>query len=211
MRASVAGIYDEKRQVLVFQTPLWTVSARRPASRRPARSATCPLIDGDWKYLGGTLCWSSPATRWPAGLLEGIRSPATISGLWESSFVAGRDFTAAERAGKDLVAMVDDVFARQSGLGARNRRKGGGSGFWEIRKNATDRRSGARHASGQARQSEPACAALRAPGAVSSRVHDVRRARSRVRRQPTCGRARRPSNGSIPRSPSTMRKPLTSG
>jgi putative ABC transport system permease protein len=115
MRASVAGIYDKNRELQFYNAALEGLGAT-PGVEAAGAIRYLPLIDGDYKYLGGRYVVAA------GGEVTGnIPRNSVTAGYFRAmgiDFVAGRNFTAAERRGKDRVAIVDEVFARQSGLGA---------------------------------------------------------------------------------------------
>jgi predicted permease len=116
MRASVAGIYDKNRELQFFKAALDRLGAT-PGVEAAGAVRYLPLIDSDWKYLGAHYVVES-GNDVSGGIVRGNSVAGAYFRAMGINFVAGRDFTAAERRGKDLVAIVDDVFARQSGLGA---------------------------------------------------------------------------------------------
>ena len=116
MRASVAGIYDKNRELQFYNAALERLRAT-PGVETAGAVRYLPLIDGDWKCLATNL---RSAVR-PDGVRPCVGNTITSGyfGAMGIHFVAGRDFTPAEYAGKDHVVIVDESFARRSGLGAR--------------------------------------------------------------------------------------------
>jgi predicted permease len=114
MRASVAGMYDKDRELRYYNAALDRLRAT-PGVEAAGAVRYLPLIDGDWQYLATNLKIES------AESVSGHVVPNTItSGYFQAmgiDFVAGRDFTPEEYAGRDHVVIVDESFARQSGLG----------------------------------------------------------------------------------------------
>jgi putative ABC transport system permease protein len=116
MRASVAGVYDRSRQVQFFNAVVDRLRGT-PGVQAAGAVRYLPLIDSDYKYLGAG--YRVEGGNNVAGAI--VRGNAVTDGYFRAmgiGFLAGRDFTGAERTGKGLVAIVDDQFARQSGLGA---------------------------------------------------------------------------------------------
>jgi putative ABC transport system permease protein len=116
MRASVAGIYDKNRELQFYNAALERLRAT-PGVEAAGAVRYLPLIDGDWQFLATNLLIES------GGRVSGHVVPNTVSsGYFRAmgiDLVAGRDFTPTEYAGNDHVVIVDESFARRSGLGNR--------------------------------------------------------------------------------------------
>lgn len=112
----MAGIYDEKRQVQYFNAALDRLRAT-PGVEAAGAVRYLPLIDADYKYLGARYRVEG-GNEVAGGIVRGNAITAGYFRAMGIGFLAGRDFTASERLGKGLVAIVDDEFARRSGLGA---------------------------------------------------------------------------------------------
>jgi predicted permease len=115
MRASVSGIYDKTRELQFYNAALERLRAT-PGVEAAGAVRYLPLIDSDWKFLATNLVIGS------GGRVSGRVVPNTVtSGYFRTmgiALVAGRDFTTAEYDGNDHVVIVDDSFAKRSGLGA---------------------------------------------------------------------------------------------
>ena len=115
LRANVAGLYDKNRELQFYNAALERLSAI-PGVEAVGAARYLPLIDGDYKYLNSPWVAESGAK-----VADHIVGNAVTPGYFRAmgiEFVAGRNFTAAEGSGKDPVVIVDETFARRSGLGA---------------------------------------------------------------------------------------------
>jgi predicted permease len=116
MRASVAGIYDKNRELQFYKAALERLRAM-PGVETVGGVRYLPLIDGDWRGLATNL--RSESGPMVSGHVVGNTITSGYFGAMGIHFVAGRDFTVAEYTGKSHVVIVDESFARRSGLGPR--------------------------------------------------------------------------------------------
>jgi predicted permease len=115
LRADVNGIYSKNRELQFYNAVLERLRSA-PGVLTAGAVRYLPLIDDDHKYRGGMYAVDS------GSMVSGniVENPVA-SGYFQTMgihFIAGRDFTDAERRGKDQCAIEDEVFARQSGLGS---------------------------------------------------------------------------------------------
>jgi putative ABC transport system permease protein len=115
LRANVAGIYDKNREIQFYNAALERLSST-PGVEAAGAIRYLPLIDGDYRYLGDQYVVESGGEV--SGNIVGNSVTSDYFRAMGIDFVAGRNFTAAERRGKDRVAIVDEVFARGIGLGS---------------------------------------------------------------------------------------------
>ncbi len=113
MTVSVAGTpYEKLREAQFWDAALDRLRAV-PGVEAAGAVHYLPLVESDWQYMGGRYKFDSGED-----LREAVVVNPVTSGYFQAigtNVVAGRDFTAAERRGKELVAIVNEEFARRIG------------------------------------------------------------------------------------------------
>jgi predicted permease len=114
LRANMNDKYIENRRLQFYDAALERLRST-PGVLTAGAVQYLPLIDDN--YMGGMYAVDSGST-----VSGNVVANAVSSGYFQTigiKFIAGRDFTDYERRGKDQCAIVDEVFAKQSGLGSR--------------------------------------------------------------------------------------------